>query len=147
MKIGKPTGGGCRSYLAVYGGFPSLAEWFGSKATAPMTGVGGYQGRALTSGDLLGLVDDVPKVQEERKIPDHLIPQYPTHWDLLAMPGPYDVGYLLPEDIEMLFNTERTISHNAARDGIRFIGPKPNGHGKTEGKGVPVQAMSSNTAI
>ena len=38
LTIGKTTGGGCRSYLAVHGGFPSIAEWFGSKATAPTTG-------------------------------------------------------------------------------------------------------------
>lgn len=35
LTIGKTTGGGCRSYLAVHGGFPALAEWFGSKATSP----------------------------------------------------------------------------------------------------------------
>jgi urea carboxylase len=90
-----------------------------------MTGIGGHQGRALASGGLLGLINDVPKVQEELKIPVHMIPQYPTHWDLLAMSGPYDVGYLLPEDIDMLCNTEWKNSHNAARGGIRLIGPKP----------------------
>jgi urea carboxylase len=135
LTIGKNTGGGCRSYLAVYGGFPSIAEWFGSKATAPMIGVGGCQGRALASGDVLGLVNDVPNVQEEVKIPNHLIPQYPTHWDLLAMPGPYDEGYLLPEDMEMLYNTEWKISHNAARGGIRLIGPKPKWARKDGGEG------------
>jgi urea carboxylase len=64
LKIGRTTGGGCRSYLAVRGWFPNIAEWFGSKARAPMTGLGGYQGRALTSGDLLDLVDDLSKVKE-----------------------------------------------------------------------------------
>jgi urea carboxylase len=134
LTIGKTTSGGCRSYLAVHGGFPSIAEWFGSKATAPMTGVGGYQGRALASGDLLGLVSDIPKF-EELQLPDHFIPQYPTHWDLLAMPGPYDEGYLLPEDIEMLYDTEWKISHNAARGGIRLIGPKPKWARKDGGEG------------
>jgi urea carboxylase len=135
LTIGKTTGGGCRSYLAVYGGFPSIAEWFGSKATAPMTGVGGCQGRALASGDLLALVKDVHKIEGELKLPDSLIPQYPTHWDLLAMPGPYDECYLLPEDIEMLYHTEWKISHNAARGGIRLIGPKPKWARKDGGEG------------
>lgn len=127
LTVGKTTGGGCRSYLAVYGGFPSVAEWFGSKSTAPMTAVGGYQGRALASGDLLGLVSDLPAIkgETELKLPDRLIPQYPGHWELFSMAGPYDKGYLKPEDIDMLYNTTWTISHNAARGGIRLIGPKP----------------------
>lgn len=135
LTIGKTTGGGCRSYLALHGGLPSIAEWFASKATAPMTGVGGYQGRALATGDLLGLASDLPDIEGELKLPDHLIPEYPTHWDLLAMPGPYDEGYLLPEDIEMLYNTEWKISHNAARGGIRLIGPKPKWARKDGGEG------------
>jgi allophanate hydrolase subunit 2 len=42
LKVGKSTWNGCRAYLAVFGGFLNIAEWFGSKATAPMVGVGGY---------------------------------------------------------------------------------------------------------
>ena len=125
LTIGKTTGGGCRSYLAVYGGFPSVAEWFGSKSTAPMTAVGGYQGRALASGDLLGLVSDLPEIEGELKLPDNLRPQYPEHWELFCMVGPYDEGYLQPDDIDMLYDTTWKISHNAARGGIRLIGPKP----------------------
>lgn len=135
LMVGKTTGGGCRSYLAVYGGFPSIVEWFGSKATAPMTGVGGYQGRAIASGDLLGLITDLPEIKGELKLPDYLIPRYPSHWDLLVMPGPYDEGYLLAEDINMLYQTEWKISHNAARGGIRLIGPKPKWARKDGGEG------------
>ena len=39
LTIGKTTAGGCRPYLAVYGGFPSVAEYFGSKSTGPMAAV------------------------------------------------------------------------------------------------------------
>lgn len=126
MKIGKTTEGGCRSYLAIYGGLPSVADWFGSKATSPGVGVGGYQGRQLASGDLLAITKDIPHhLSKPLKLPEHLVPQYPTHWDLLAMPGPYDEGYLLGEDVEMIYNTKWQVSHNAARGGIRLIGPKP----------------------
>lgn len=125
LTIGKTTGGGCRAYLAVYGGFPSIAEWFESKATAPMTAVGGYQGRSLASGDLLALTPNPPTVSGDLQLPDHLVPKYSTHWDLYVMVGPYDDGYLRPDDIEMLYDTTWTISHNAARGGIRLIGPKP----------------------
>lgn len=125
LTIGKTTGGGCRAYLAVYGGFPGVAEWFGSKSTAPMTAVGGYQGRALASGDLLALKSNPPVIDGKLQFPSHLVPDYPTHWDLYSMVGPYDDGYLRTEDIDMLYDTTWTISHNAARGGIRLIGPKP----------------------
>ncbi|EHY53480.1 hypothetical protein HRR83_003686 [Exophiala dermatitidis] len=125
LTIGKTTGGGCRSYLGIYGGLPSIATWFGSKSTAPMTSVGGYQGRALAAGDLLMITKDVPDVQGELKLPDHLIPAYPAEWDLFAMPGPYDEGYITPESIEEFYNSTYTVSHNAARGGIRLLGPKP----------------------
>lgn len=126
MKIGKTTGGGCRSYMAIHGGFPSVAEWFGSKATSPGVGVGGYQGRQLATGDLLAITKEIPThVLTPLKLPKHLIPQYPNHWSILAMPGPYDEGYLLEEDIDMIYSTEWQVSHNAARGGIRLLGPKP----------------------
>ena len=125
LTIGKTTGGGCRAYLGIYGGLPSIAEWFGSKSTAPMTAVGGYQGRALAAGDLLSITADVPKVEGELKMPDNLIPQYTEEWDLLAMPGPYDEGFLTNDAIEDFYNTTFKVSHNAARGGIRLLGGKP----------------------
>ncbi len=126
LSIGKTTGGGCRSYLAVYGGFSNVAEWFGSKATSPGVAVGGYQGRQLASGDLLAITKDLPKdLSKVLSLPEGLIPKYPDRWDILAMVGPYDEGYLTPEDVQMIYDTTWQISHNAARGGIRLIGPKP----------------------
>ena len=126
LKIGKTTGGGCRSYLAVHGGFLNVAEWFGSKATAPGVGVGGYQGRALASGDLLSTTKDIPAdLSKPLALPAGLIPDYPCHWEILAMVGPYEEGYLTTEDVDMIYGTKWQISHNAARGGIRLVGPKP----------------------
>ena len=126
LTIGKTTGGGCRCYIAIFGGLPGVAEWFGSKATSPGVGVGGYQGRQLSSGDLLAITKEIPeKFKKPLELPKKFIPTYTNHWDILAMVGPYDEGYLLPEDIDMIYNTEWQISHNAARGGIRLIGPKP----------------------
>ncbi|KAL2822297.1 allophanate hydrolase subunit 2-domain-containing protein [Aspergillus cavernicola] len=125
LKIGKTTGNGCRAYLAVFGGFLNIAKWFNSKATAPMVGVGGYQGRQLTSGDYISIINHLPQVNGEQSLPKHLIPQYPSNWELMSMPGPYDEGYLAPESIDMLYEVEWKVSHNAARGGIRLLGPKP----------------------
>lgn len=126
LKIGKSTGGGCRSYLAIYGGLPSVAEWFGSKATSPGVGVGGYQGRQLAAGDFLAVTKEIPdSLSEPLRLPEKIIPQYPSHWDMFAMVGPYEEGYLVEEDVKMIYETKWEISHNAARGGIRLIGPKP----------------------
>lgn len=125
LSVGKTIGGGCRAYLSIYGGFPSVADWFGSKSTAPMTAVGGYQGRALAAGDLLGISQNPPDIQGKLAIPRHLIPAYPERWELSAMPGPYDEGYIAEESIEEFYTTDWTISHNATRTGIRLVGPKP----------------------
>lgn len=126
LKIGRSTGGGCRSYLAVYGGFLNVAEWFGSKATSSGVGVGGYQGRALRAGDFLTTSKDLPYDRHKSKpLAPHLVPEYPSHWDILAMVGPFEDDYLLKEDLEMIYETRWQISHNAARGGIRLMGPKP----------------------
>lgn len=136
LKIGRTTGGGCRSYLAIYGGFLNVAEWFGSKATSSGVGVGGYQGRALRAGDFLATSKALPNDrQKSRPLAPHLVPGYPNHWDILAMVGPYEDGYLLKEDVEMIYHTKWQLSHNAARGGIRLIGPKPKWARKDGGEG------------
>lgn len=125
LKIGKTTGGGCRSYLAIYGGLPAVAEYFGSKSTSPLVAIGGYQGRALAPGDLLATVKDIPKtLSGHPSLPEHLRPEYGEKWDIMAMPGPHDEGYLTAEDIEMIYGSELKVSHNASRSGIRLVPPR-----------------------
>ena len=127
LKIGKLTGGGCRSYLAIHGGFPSIAEYFSSKSTSALVAIGGYQGRALAPGDLLSITKDIPKNLGAHPIlPESLRPQYSEHWEIMAMPGPHQEGYLAPEDVEMLYGGEEwKVSHNASRSAIRLIPPRP----------------------
>ncbi|KAF2202993.1 hypothetical protein GQ43DRAFT_291604 [Delitschia confertaspora ATCC 74209] len=135
LKIGKTTGGGCRSYLAIYGGFPTVAKYFGSKSTSPLVAIGGYQGRQLAPGDLLQTVAHVPDNVEPVTLPERLRPVYDSHWDILAMVGPHDEGYLLPEDIGMIYSTKWKVSHNASRSGIRLVGPVPKWARKDGGQG------------
>ncbi|KAI7605769.1 hypothetical protein KC346_g10857 [Hortaea werneckii] len=125
IKIGKTTGGGCRSYLAIYGGFPTIADYFGSKGTSPLVGIGGYQGRSLAPGDLLSIVRDPPRDPKSHpSVPERLRPQYPEHWEIMAMPGPHQEGYLTQDDVDMLYRSDLKVSHNASRSGIRLIPPR-----------------------
>ncbi|GAB7354437.1 hypothetical protein MBLNU459_g4926t1 [Dothideomycetes sp. NU459] len=136
LKIGKTTGPGCRSYLAIYGGLPAVAEYFGSKSTSPLVAIGGYQGRQLAPGDLLAIVQSIPKnLAESVSLPEHLRPRYSSKWEVMAMVGPHDEGYLLPEDIDMIYSTQWKVSHNASRSGIRLVGPVPKWARKDGGEG------------
>lgn len=136
LRIGKVVGGGCRSYLSVYGGFPTISEYFESKSTSPIVAIGGYQGRQLAPGDQLGLVEPVPQnLGGHPSVPEHIRPVYNNHWDILALPGPHEEGYLAEEDIEMLYSTKWKVSHNASRSAIRLIGPVPKFARKDGGEG------------
>lgn len=132
LKIGKMAAN-CRVYLAIYGGLLNVSKWFGSKSTNPMVNVGGYQGRPLRAGDFLSIVEASQLPDDVSiSIPQNLRPQYTSDWTIQIMPGPYETGYLSPKDIEMFFSETWTISHNAARGGIRLIGPRPE-FGRSDG--------------
>ncbi|KAJ6150825.1 urea amidolyase [Penicillium chermesinum] len=136
LKIGKLESH-CRVYLAIYGGLLNVAKWFGSKSTNPMVNVGGYQGRPLRAGDFLHIADspELP-AQLEVSIPQELLPKYTTDpWIIEVMPGPFETGFLSAQDIEMFFSETWKISHNAARGGIRLIGPRPEFARKDGGEG------------
>jgi urea carboxylase len=125
LKVGKTTGDGCRSYLAVYGGFPSVASYFGSKSTSPLVATGGYQGRALAPGDLLHISKDLPKSFVSTSLPKHLQLKFQSDWEIAAMVGPHHEGYFTSDFIKTIYNTKWKVSHNASRSGIRLVGPVP----------------------
>ena len=83
------------------------AQYYGSKSTSPLLNIGGYQGRVLAPGDLLAIkqISDVEAVIRSVSLPDEVLPKYSTHWDVFAMVGPYDEGYIVPEDIDMIYET------------------------------------------
>ena len=135
LKIGKTTGGGCRSYLAVYGGFPSVASYFGSKSTSPLVAIGGYQGRALAPGDLLQIASDSTDTFTAASLPEHLRLRYEADWEIAAMVGPHDEGYFTPDFIKSIYDTKWKVSHNASRSGIRLVGPVPKWARKDGGEG------------
>lgn len=134
--------------------YKTSAPYCGSKSTSPLLTIGGYQGRALAPGDMLA-ISKLKNVEAECEIslPTHLRPGYSSHWEIDSMVGPYDEGYIVSEDIEMLYNTIwyvlqtagygsdskyygfRDVSHNATRGGIRLVGPAPKWARKDGGDG------------
>ena len=135
LKIGKTIAGGCRSYLAIFGGLPAVADYFGSKSTSPLVAIGGYQGRQLAPGDLLQISMKVPSDIETVTLPECLHLSYKMDWEISAMVGPHDEGYFASEDIKMIYDTKWKVSHNASRSGIRLVGPVPRWARKDGGEG------------
>lgn len=119
LEVGQ-TKSGCRGYLAVTGGIEvplvmnSRSSYVGGK-------IGGVEGRPLTIGDKLARGIGV-FLDEPRKLPQELVPQFNTEIVLRAIPGPQDDYF--DEDLEKFFNSEFTVSPEANRMGYRLDGPE-----------------------
>ncbi len=118
LEIGRAKSG-CRGYLAVTGGI-EVPLVMGSRSCYVGAKIGGYKGRPLMAGDKLargvGFL-----LQEPRKIPDELLPEFSSDIVLRAIPGPQDDYF--EEGLEIFFTSEYTISLDANRMGYRLKGP------------------------
>lgn len=109
---------GCRSYLAVAGGF-SVAEVFGSTATVVRESLGGISGDKLIKGDVLKCVStsDVPL----QVLPDHLRPDYTGDITLRVIPG-YQEHVFSRFQQRLFFSSEYEVSDRCDRMGYRLTG-------------------------
>lgn len=124
LSIGAAHGSGCRSYLAVRGGFDA-PPYLGSRSTFTLGGIGGHAGRSLRRSDVLRVGDD-PPIAEPTSIPDQLIPAYRRSWEIGVLVGPHSSpDFLTDRDVQMLFETAWEVHFNSNRTGVRLLGPKP----------------------
>jgi urea carboxylase len=128
LDLGPLDGPGMRGYLAVEGGL-DVPRVLGSRATFMLGGFGGVDGRALQSGDAIGLgrrenlLAPVP--------PD--LPALNDTWTLRVVPGPHGAPeHLSDEGAAALFEVSWEVDHRADRTGIRLVGPTP-GWARTDG--------------
>jgi urea carboxylase len=129
LVMGAIQGAGCRSYLAIRGGF-DVPLYLGSRATFTLGKFGGHGGRALMVGDVLhvglpaghdGAVDRQP-----RPIPQDLMPAIGADWELGVLYGPHGApDFFTDEDIAEFFAATWEVHYNSSRTGVRLIGPKP----------------------
>ncbi|MCB1984242.1 MAG: urea carboxylase [Burkholderiales bacterium] len=123
LQFGKTTAHGCRSYLAVHGGF-QVAKYLGSQSTFTLGQFGGHAGRTLRSGDVLHIQET--HRHEQRLLTQDSHPFYTDRWKIGVLYGPHGApDFFTDEDIQMFFNTEWTVHHNSNRTGVRLMGPKP----------------------
>ena len=134
LTIGTAQGVGMRAYLAVRGGFPEIPAYLNSKCTS--LGLGGYQGRVLTSGDQISLSDCAPRAEDSSllALPHALIPSYPSHWEIGVLPGPQcDDTFVTPEGITKFFGASWTVSTASNRMGVRLEGGAAIGWAREDG--------------
>ncbi len=111
---------GCRACLAVTGGI-KVPSVMGSCSTYVGGGFGGFMGRPLKAGDILD-AHGGDLLTRERVVPETLIPDYPSHVLLRAVPGPQDDFF--DQGLTTLFTTRYMVTPKANRMGYRLQGEK-----------------------
>jgi len=123
---------GCRTYLAVQGGF-DVPDYLGSKATFGLGKFGGHAGRTLRHGDVLHVHRVVEPFASLRSAPPAIIPRYGAHWEIAVLYGPHAApDFFTEEFMATFFATDWKVHYNSSRTGIRLVGPKP-GFARTDG--------------
>lgn len=123
LKMGK-LAEGCRTYLAVKGGF-DVPDYLGSKSTFTLGQFGGHGGRALRVGDVLRLFKLEANTPLKTLAPTAQ-PVYTHQWEIGVLYGPHGApDFFTEDDIDMFFSTDWEVHYNSNTTGIRLIGPKP----------------------
>ena len=123
LSFGGVCGRGVRTYLCVAGGI-AVPEVMGSRSTYLKAALGGLNGRALKSGDVLNTGE--PWIGWPRAVGFACPPTLRPVADdapLRAVPGPQD-DLIDPASVETFFTAEWTVTPQADRMGVRLAGPK-----------------------
>ncbi len=113
---------GCRSYLAIGGGF-SLPAIMGSKSTNLSSNFGGLKGRPLRKGDILSSNSPhLHLIREGRTFPKSMVFPYDKEWRLRVILGPQDDEFI-ERAKEIFMGSLYQVSPQSDRTGIRLVGP------------------------
>ncbi|RXT06409.1 biotin-dependent carboxyltransferase family protein [Ammoniphilus sp. CFH 90114] len=116
---------GARVYLAIAGGF-EVPTVLGSKSTYTLCGIGGYEGRALQTGDLLKVGDGMQRpVRVGTCVPKGLIPEFSRTHEIRVIMGLCSYR-LTDESKDRFLSLEWTVTPEANRVGYRFKGERLN---------------------
>lgn len=125
VDIGAPVDTGLRTYLAVRGGILA-PDYHGSAATFTLGGFGGVTGRAVATGDILGIKPDAGGLLAPEPIPPADRPEFTHTWYVGVGEGPQPApDYFTPADIDLFYETTWRVQPHANRTGLRLDGPKP----------------------
>lgn len=120
LRIGIAPGPGFRQYVAVSGGI-DVPEFFGSRSTYTMGGLGGLEGRSLQPGDRLPVGPGGDPVTAPRRLRPEARPTYTREWEIETVRGPQaSPDYLTDADMETFFSRSWSVDKNSNRTGIRL---------------------------
>ena len=144
-----PTRSGARSYLCVLGGI-DVPLFLDSASTHLLSGVGGYQGRALRKGDVLN-IGAATGSYRRRKLASEAIAELAPRKVLRVTPGPQSESFS-PSALQTFYSSAYRVAEESNRMGIRLQGsPTPSksaGEMITEGVSLgAVQIPSGGTPI
>lgn len=118
---GTATRDGARAYVCLRGGI-AVPLVFGSASTHLLTGLGGYEGRALRAGDRLELGPATARPPHEGRIDPFAIPGYRRGDPLRVTVGP-QASWFPAETHALLYETPWRVGPACDRMGIRLTGP------------------------
>jgi len=111
---------GVRAYIGICGGF-DIPLVMGSKSTYIKAKVGGIEGRALRSGDIIAYTQTDIAEKKPLKIPQVFIPAYTAAQVLRVVLGPQDDAFTA-EGISTCLTGEYTVTPQNDRMGCRLSG-------------------------
>ncbi|MEW1738724.1 urea carboxylase [Nocardia beijingensis] len=126
LDIGAPADTGLRTYLAVRGGIDAPL-YHGSASTFTLGGFGGVTGKAVATGDVLGIAPaDAGALGAPAAVPPGDRPQFTHEWQLAVGVGPQtSPAYFTDADMDQFCAYPWRVGSHANRTGIRLEGPKP----------------------
>ncbi len=110
---------GCRTYLAVAGGVDVPAV-MGSASTYVRGKIGGYEGRALQTGDCLMIGQPTGSLCHGFHLPDDLLPAFDATARVIL--GPQDNAFT-QKGIDTFLGSEYVVAQDSDRMGYRLAGP------------------------
>jgi urea carboxylase len=123
LSLGRISGPGMRTYLAVAGGFDAPL-YLGSRSTFALGGFGGHATGVLKAGDMLHLAHAPITAATPLSKADW--PALTSAWTIEVLYGPHGApDFFTPDDIADLFSASYEVHFNSARTGVRLIGPRP----------------------
>jgi antagonist of KipI len=134
------TGDFARCYLCLAGGI-GVAEFLGSASTHLLSGLGGWEGRALRKGDVLP-IGKLEKNIRRRKLRAGVLEELMPKKTLRVTRGP-QFDWFPEEARRTLVGGEFVVSEESNRMGLRLDGPRLAARGKAEmiSEGTPLGAI------
>jgi antagonist of KipI len=133
LRLG-PTRSGARGYLCVQGGV-AVKPFLGSASTHTLSGLGGFEGRALSKGDVLSS-GGAPLPHRRRMVTPHILSRLSPRKILRCTSGPQS-EWFAEFSQHLFYSSTYRVTEESNRMGLRLEGPSipvsSGGHMITEG--------------